>query len=199
MGSVIGSCFKNGCLNGCNFTSRMRRRDFWIFIITSWAIYIPFFIYLLNGPSNNSDNISPFYMMMISLMILIVLTISASVRRLHDAGKSGCFVWLFLFVPFNFIVLYFFLLDSEKAVNRWGSSPKYPSSNYTESYRPYEEPEENQQPTVNDPKVIYIKETKVYYCQPGSQYPYPYLPSQPNTNQPPNDIYITKFSETYEP
>ena len=198
MGSVIGSCFKNGCLNGCNFTSRMRRRDFWIFIITSWAIYMPFFIYLLNGPSNNSDNIGPFYMMMISLMTLIVLTISASVRRLHDAGKSGCFVWLFLFVPFNFIVLYFFLLDSEKAVNRWGSSPKYPSSNYTESYRPYEEPEENQQPIVNDPKVIYIKETKVYYCQPGSQYPYPYLPSQPNTNQPPNDIYITKFSETYE-
>ena len=197
MGSVIASCCQNGCLKGCNFSSRMRRRDFWIFIIASWGIYMPLFLYHLNTP-DKSDSIGPFYMMMISLMVLIIFTISASVRRLHDVGKSGCYAWLFLFMPFTLILIYFFLLDSKKETNRWGASPKYPSTNDTEPYTPYEEPLEYQQPMDNNPNVIYIKETKVIYVQPNSQDPYPYLPPQSNTNQLPNDAYATKVYETYE-
>jgi uncharacterized membrane protein YhaH (DUF805 family) len=199
MGSVIASCCENGCLKGCNFSSRMRRRDFWIFIITSWSIYIPFFIYLLNGPENKSDSVSSFYWMMISLMTLIIFTISATVRRLHDVGKSGCFSWIFLFPPFSLIVIYFLLLDSEKEINQWGSSPKYPSSHATKPYTPYVEPEENQQPIVNDPKVVYIKETKVYYIPTNAPNPYPYLPPQPDITPASNDIYVNQVSETYEP
>ena len=199
MGSVISSCCKNGCLKGCNFSSRMRRRDFWIFIIASWGIYIPFFILLLNSP-NNSHNIMPFYMMNISLLVLIIFTISASVRRLHDVGKSGCYLWLFFLCPlFIFFFLYFFLLDSQKEVNQWGASPKYPCTNDKEPYKPYEETQEYQQKIVNNPNIIYIKETKVIYVDSNSQNPYPYLPPQTNTNLIPNDVYVTKVSETYEP
>jgi uncharacterized membrane protein YhaH (DUF805 family) len=176
----------------------MRRRDFWIFIIASWGIFMPCFIYFLTKPSK-SDNASPFVMMIISLCVLIIFTISASVRRLHDVGKSGCYAWLLLFMPFTFILLYFFLLDSQKKVNRWGASPKYPYTNDTDPYKPYEEPQEYQQPIVNNPNIIYIKETKVIYVDPNSQNPYPYYPPQPNTNQLPNDVYVTKVSETYEP
>ena len=118
----------------------------------------------------------------ISLWVLIIFKISVSVRRIYDVGKRGYYTLLFLFMPFTFILLYFLLLDSKKEINQWGASPKYPSTNFTEPYTPYEEPQEYQQPMANNPNVIYIKETKVIYLQPNSLDPYPYLPPQSSNN-----------------
>ena len=98
---------------------------------------------------------------------------------------------------FYFII--FFPFRFPKKVNRWGASPKYPCTNDKEPYKPYEETQEYQQPIVNNPNIIYIKETKVIYVDSNSQNPYPYLPPQTNTNLIPNDVYVTKVSETYEP
>jgi len=65
---------------------------------------------------------------LIMVLINIVLSIpmiSASVRRLHDTGKSGLYL-LLLLIPFGSIVLFiFFLEDSHQAPNMYGPSPKY--------------------------------------------------------------------------
>ena len=58
-------------------------------------------------------------------IILAIPLISASVRRLHDTGKSGLFLLLTL-VPFgNLVLLLFFLEDSQQNANEYGPSPKY--------------------------------------------------------------------------
>jgi len=65
--------------------------------------------------------LSTFY----SLMVFLP-TISLSFRRLHDIGKSGW--WLFIvFVPIVgvFILIYFYLQDSQADNNYYGSIPTY--------------------------------------------------------------------------
>ena len=63
-------------------------------------------------------------LLLISVILLIPL-ISLSVRRLHDIGKSGCYLFLCL-IPFGFFVIFIFLLeDSHPNVNIYGTSPKY--------------------------------------------------------------------------
>ena len=65
-----------------------------------------------------------FIMILINIVLSIPM-ISASVRRLHDTGKSGLYL-LLLLIPFGSIVLFiFFLEDSHQASNMYGPSPKY--------------------------------------------------------------------------
>ena len=50
---------------------------------------------------------------------------SLSVRRLHDTGKSGCYLFL-IFVPFGILILIaLFAQDLDRKTNEYGPSPKY--------------------------------------------------------------------------
>lgn len=57
----------------------------------------------------------------------VIPGLAVSVRRLHDIGKSGW--WMLLaFVPvLGLLLLFFFALDSEPGLNRYGPSPKLPT------------------------------------------------------------------------
>ena len=59
-------------------------------------------------------------------IFFIIPTITVSVRRLHDVGRSG-FYFLLNLIPFigTLILLYFYLQDSYPYDNEYGSSPKY--------------------------------------------------------------------------
>ena len=65
----------------------------------------------------------------IMLLIFFMPSLSLAVRRLHDTGRSGCFIFIAL-IPLVgvFILLYFFCSDSEDASNDYGPSPKYISN-----------------------------------------------------------------------
>ena len=53
-------------------------------------------------------------------IILVIGTIAAAVRRLHDRGQSGLFLLLYL-VPFgNIVVLVFLLLPGMPTDNQYG-------------------------------------------------------------------------------
>ena len=128
---------------------------------------------------------------MISLCTCIWLTISSTIRRLHDAGKTGCFVWLFLFPPFTIILFIFCCYDSEKENNYWGDSPKYILDKplYTPSYNDietYKEPE-----VVTNPNIIFVNQTTVAYL-PNPQNVDSPLPYQLNSNSPSNVYYIAQ-------
>ena len=70
------------------------------------------------------------YLFMASVMfviglILLIPSISVSVRRLHDIGKSGW--WLLLgFIPIAgpIVLLVWFCTDSQPGENQWGANPK---------------------------------------------------------------------------
>ena len=66
-----------------------------------------------------------------SLLFLIATIpfISATVRRLHDIGKSGCYIFIG-FIPLLGQLYLLFLLskDSNEGNNEYGDSPKYNNS-----------------------------------------------------------------------
>ena len=130
----------------CTFSGRARRSEFWYFflvcvIISSFFLSILYvlvpdlyFGYYSNYSYNNRNykviNISTFGYVWIVIFLVIELVLSipllaASVRRLHDIGKTGC--WLFIeLIPFGiFFLLYLWSLDSQIETNIYGESPKY--------------------------------------------------------------------------
>jgi len=62
----------------------------------------------------------------IYFLAVIIPSIAVTVRRLHDMGRSGWWLLLWL-IPFvGVIVIFIFtLLDSQATENEWGPSLKY--------------------------------------------------------------------------
>ena len=58
-------------------------------------------------------------------LVLFIPLLAAMVRRLHDIGRSGCWI-LIQVIPFGYIcLLYMLILDSQSGSNEYGESPKY--------------------------------------------------------------------------
>lgn len=56
---------------------------------------------------------------------LLVPSIAIAIRRLHDTGKSGWWLLIVLIpVVGGLVLLYFYVVDSERGVNRFGMNPK---------------------------------------------------------------------------
>ena len=148
------SCFcesvKNELLKSCKCLTRSRRSDYFSFMLVVWGTCLPIFITCLTSNSED-DSIAPFYWMMFSIMALIYFTISATIRRLHDIGKSGCYLWLALFfTPSIIVFIIFCFYDSEKESNNWGPSPKYKIN------KPQYEGTSNDIYTYTEPNVIVL-------------------------------------------
>ena len=207
-GEAIKTCFNKFF----TFSGRARRSEYWLFnifiqIITS--IIIILFIIILAAAYTPSryyyDNYSNSYKAeeadfgpgLIVLLIIIVLmlialsipVISASVRRLHDTGRSGCYL-LLGFIPFGSIVLLiFFIEDSQQTTNQYGPSPKYvviqgdPLMNNSMAISVAGIPNVN-------PNPAFVQG----YVQPN---PYPY-PVQQYVQYPPQNIPIPQQQNLYE-
>ena len=183
------SCFcesvKNEILKSCKCNTRSRRSDYFSFLLVVWGICLPIFIICLTDDSDD-DNIAPFYWMMFSIMALIYFTISATIRRLHDMGKSGCYLWLpFFFAPTIIVLIIFCFYDSEKEYNDWGPSPKYKIN------KPQYEPSNNID-NYTEPDVIVLAQPiiinrgEVIHYNPNPQF----VNAIPGVAQPPNVYYI---------
>ena len=76
-------------------------------------------------------------------------------RRLHDTNKSGCF-WFLIFAPAGiFVLLYFFLKDSDIGDNQYGPSPKYPALINPNNMQPNYIP----QMSISQPQFIILIES----------------------------------------
>ncbi|TVR27597.1 MAG: DUF805 domain-containing protein [Balneolaceae bacterium] len=101
------------------FTGRARRKEYWSFTLGN------FIISLLLGGAGFGIGLGSEYLGMLFSLFVFIPSLAVGVRRLHDTGKSG-FWLLILFVPVIgfFVLLYFFLLDSDTGSNQYGPSPK---------------------------------------------------------------------------
>ena len=123
---------RKGFQNYINFEGRCRRSEYWYFTILIYTLTI---ILLIIGFA--LDGVSPydlviayllFFMPLYSLGMILPL-ISSTVRRLHDIGKSGNYIFIALVPIFGDISLLILLcLDSEKGQNKFGPSQKYVTS-----------------------------------------------------------------------
>jgi len=104
--------------NYVGFEGRARRKEFWMFTLVNFIVYI-----VLNILSS-FIGILAVLGFLYSLGTLLP-SLAVSVRRLHDTGRCGWWV-LIGFVPLIgwLVMLYFCVLDSQPGANEYGPNPK---------------------------------------------------------------------------
>jgi uncharacterized membrane protein YhaH (DUF805 family) len=111
-----------------SFDGRARRKEYWSFALFNAIIHFIFYavgIFLAVSTRSETLALIVFGILGIYALGVIIPSLAVTVRRLHDIGKGGG--WIFIsFVPFvgGLILLVFTLLDSEAGENRFGSNPK---------------------------------------------------------------------------
>ena len=99
------------------FSGRARRKEIWYFIL-----FDAIFAFVLGF----IDSLIGIYVLS-SLYSLAVLlpSLGVSIRRLHDTGRTGWWIFIGL-IPLigAIILLVFFVTDSQPETNQYGPSPK---------------------------------------------------------------------------
>lgn len=106
--------------NAFNFQGRSRRREYWIPCLINVIIGLVFTILIYATQSYVFKALKYLY-----IILGIIPSISLSVRRLHDLGKSGWF-WFISLIPFlgTIYLIYLACKDSQIGSNKWGADPK---------------------------------------------------------------------------
>ena len=110
-----------------DFNGRLSRKGYWYFVLANSlvAMAISLVEYVIRG----MPSYSPYYettLILPSIYSLVVLipSLAAMVRRLHDIGKSGWNTLLFL-IPFvgPIVLLVFLFQRGEQEDNKYGAVP----------------------------------------------------------------------------
>ena len=122
---------------------RARRSEFCFIALILYMLFMfPWMIFIITKTKifNEKEMSKGLFYGLLALCIFLTIfflipIITAGVRRLHDINKSGWFWFLFI-APFGiFVLIYFFLKDSDKGGNDYGLSPKYPINNIPDNYQ----------------------------------------------------------------
>lgn len=107
------------------FDGRSRRQEYWMFSLIQFLII---FVGYIVGLALTAVGIGVIILALcfIYSLISLVPSLSVSVRRLHDTGKSGWFLLIGL-IPFvgGLIVIILMALDSDPGMNEYGPNPKF--------------------------------------------------------------------------
>jgi uncharacterized membrane protein YhaH (DUF805 family) len=106
------------------FSGRSRRSEYWYFGLFYLVIYLG--LVMVDGITGSFDFRSGFGLLsgLFTLAVLIP-SLSVSVRRLHDTGRSGWWLLIGLIPVVGAIILIVFLAqDGEAGTNRFGANPK---------------------------------------------------------------------------
>ena len=107
-----------------DFSGRARRREYWFYILFYLIIMIVLMICDgFIGTTMQGAGIG--ILTGIYALAVLIPTLAVTVRRLHDTGRSGWWIFIQL-VPIVgvFILLYFLVSDSNPGTNAYGPSPK---------------------------------------------------------------------------
>jgi uncharacterized membrane protein YhaH (DUF805 family) len=134
---TFGAAIRSGFRNYAAFTGRAGRSEFWWFQLP-WLIigpFLPLSAIILLASVNRNGHLTgdavlffPFFraayiVIALYLLAVAVPTLAMVIRRLHDTGRSGWWVWITL-VPFGGLVLVIFLIErGTDGPNRFGPDP----------------------------------------------------------------------------
>ncbi len=110
--------------NYVNFSGRARRKEFWMFFL--FNLIIVFALSFLLGFISDFINyeVAPLLLGIYILGILLPY-FAVAVRRLHDSGKSGGYIFVY-FIPFIGGIWFLILMATEgdTGSNKYGPDPK---------------------------------------------------------------------------
>jgi uncharacterized membrane protein YhaH (DUF805 family) len=115
------------------FSGRARRKEFWMYSLFNFII--AFGIGFMEGLFGEGGEALIGPISMVYALAVFLPGLAVTIRRLHDTGRSGW--WLFLAaVPIigALAVLWFLIQEGESAENIYGPDPKNPASGPT--YQP---------------------------------------------------------------
>jgi uncharacterized membrane protein YhaH (DUF805 family) len=105
------------------FEGRARRQEYWMFTLI--GAMIPVALVLLAAALGASTENTTTAIVGVYYLAILLPSLAVAVRRLHDTGRSGW--WLFIaVVPLlgSLALLIFTLQDSEQGANQYGPNPK---------------------------------------------------------------------------
>lgn len=106
-----------------DFGGRARRAEYWYFVL--FNVLISIVLGIVDGMVGLKTEQGVGMLGALYSVAILIPSIAVGVRRLHDTGKTG---WLLLvaFIPCigAFILLYFFIQDSQPGPNQYGPNPK---------------------------------------------------------------------------
>ena len=107
-----------------DFKGRARRKEYWMFFL--FNVIIAFALGLIDGVFGWSDSeLGLGVLGSIYSLCVFVPSLSVSVRRLHDIGKSG-WNYFYILIPIvgPIILIVWFFTEGELCSNKWGENPK---------------------------------------------------------------------------
>lgn len=211
----IGFCQANcnAIKNYANFSGRIRRSEYWYFVSvvnTLTVIFLSLFIFFICGGggyykryyyyNGYSDYYDSYYVYndegMIASMVLLCFHVgfimiplfAATVRRLHDTGRRGEYIFLGLVPFFGQITLLVILCkDSSQGNNEYGNSPKYSTMDMNSPMVLY-----NQNNATYNPNLMNVNPNNIN-SNPNNMNSNPInMNSNINSNnsQPPSNYYV---------
>ncbi|MGN1200785.1 MAG: DUF805 domain-containing protein [Candidatus Caccovivens sp.] len=106
--------FKLFWLRMFDWQGKTSRREFWLGVLGNALIMLVLLTLLIVSLTCFQNAINLFSLVMIFLFSFFVLiellpSISLIIRRMHDIGKSGYFIWI-LFIPIAGFIWYLYLV-----------------------------------------------------------------------------------------
>lgn len=117
---------KSGFSNYVNFHGRARRSAFWFWVLFVFLVSVVLGVIdaALFGYTPGQPGSVGMLGMLWSLAVLLP-GLAVAVRRLHDTGRSGFWLFIGLVPIIGWIVLViFYVMDSQPGANKHGPSPK---------------------------------------------------------------------------
>ena len=211
----IGFCQANcnAIKNYANFSGRIRRSEYWYFVSvvnTLTVVFLSLFLFFLFGGggyyerdyyyNGYSDYYHTYYVYndegMIASMVLLcfhggfimIPLFAATVRRLHDTGRRGEYIFLGLVPFFGQITLLVILCkDSSQGNNEYGNSPKYSTMDMNSPMVLY-----NQNNATYNPSLMNVNPNNINSI-PNNMNSNPNntnLNINSNSSQPPSNYYV---------
>ena len=107
------------------FRGRARRSEYWWFVLFNYlVVFVAILLDRCFGLTFADTSYGPIYC--IAAIVLLLPSLSVTVRRLHDINKSGWnILWGIIPLIGAILLLVWCCQDSKAEVNQYGESPKY--------------------------------------------------------------------------
>lgn len=175
---TFGQAIKSGFKNLTNFKGRARRSEFWWFYLFMFLVSIPLSVIVtiptLAAIADLEAHIDPvtgnvtdgdlmtylgpvlltYGLLFLFSAVFFFLMLAVWVRRLHDGGYSGHFMWLTL-LGLSIVPLIMAIFDGQRHDNQYGPDPKaleYQVWPYRQAGAVYAEPTAG--PTLTPPPYV---------------------------------------------